>query len=417
MGFFASNLVSVASSALSGIGGLFSKKPAAAEGGGEAVQRFAKGGKAMGTDTVPAMLTPGEMVVNKKATKQFGPLLEGINNGKIKGYARGGMVGPARGAIRETGRAVGGAAAGFASGLDASGYTAAATAVRSFARAVPAATMGMQGLAIGILGPIDMFGKIVSSIGSFVDAVNPALMQQLSMTFKDLQAVIGAGLQPIIAAAIPIVRAFADKLQPVMQALMPTFDQLAQSMIKLSGPIITLMIEGFAALEPIIERVANMITLWAGILTYFTPIISTAFKEIVYRLTSLSVITQRLIGRIASLIPGTGDFGKKLIDAADASQKNADAYYNGTSKVQQAVNAEVKRGASTGAAARQASFTGISEFGKNLMQQAFSSSTQAAALKTAEYSEKTYNELTKMNAQMGRVNPAAPAAGVRRAGP
>jgi TP901 family phage tail tape measure protein len=39
---------------------------------------------AKGTDTVPAMLTPGEYVVNKASTKRFGPLLEAINSGSFK---------------------------------------------------------------------------------------------------------------------------------------------------------------------------------------------------------------------------------------------------------------------------------------------------------------------------------------------
>jgi TP901 family phage tail tape measure protein len=57
-------------------------------------KRFAMGGvvyrekgstepefKPMGTDTVPAMLTPGEFVVNAEATKENLPLLQAINNG------------------------------------------------------------------------------------------------------------------------------------------------------------------------------------------------------------------------------------------------------------------------------------------------------------------------------------------------
>jgi len=44
------------------------------------------------TDTVPAMLTPGEFVVNKKATSQNQQLLEMINGGNVKGYALGGVV-------------------------------------------------------------------------------------------------------------------------------------------------------------------------------------------------------------------------------------------------------------------------------------------------------------------------------------
>lgn len=45
--------------------------------------------KSRGTDTVPAMLTPGEFVVNRKATQNNLPLLQSINNGY---YNKGGMV-------------------------------------------------------------------------------------------------------------------------------------------------------------------------------------------------------------------------------------------------------------------------------------------------------------------------------------
>jgi hypothetical protein len=34
------------------------------------------------TDKIPALLTPGEFVVNKNATKKFGPLLNSINESK-----------------------------------------------------------------------------------------------------------------------------------------------------------------------------------------------------------------------------------------------------------------------------------------------------------------------------------------------
>jgi hypothetical protein len=52
-------------------------------GGGKGFQFLAKGGFARGTDTVPAMLTPGEFVVNRSATKEHGPILESINNGSM----------------------------------------------------------------------------------------------------------------------------------------------------------------------------------------------------------------------------------------------------------------------------------------------------------------------------------------------
>lgn len=43
-------------------------------------------------DTVPAALTPGEFVINKDATKKNLDLLRSINNGTIRGYAKGDLV-------------------------------------------------------------------------------------------------------------------------------------------------------------------------------------------------------------------------------------------------------------------------------------------------------------------------------------
>ena len=57
--------------------------------GGMVPAKFAMGGYAMGTDTVPAMLTPGEFVIKKSAVDRIGP--SALN--KINGYAEGGLVG------------------------------------------------------------------------------------------------------------------------------------------------------------------------------------------------------------------------------------------------------------------------------------------------------------------------------------
>ena len=48
------------------------------------VTRFAHGGLARGTDTIHAMLTPGEFIVNRRSTAQFLPILRAINAGGIR---------------------------------------------------------------------------------------------------------------------------------------------------------------------------------------------------------------------------------------------------------------------------------------------------------------------------------------------
>jgi hypothetical protein len=49
--------------------------------GGMVPKYMARGG-AVGSDTVSAMLTPGEFVMNRAAVKRFGPMLENMNNSK-----------------------------------------------------------------------------------------------------------------------------------------------------------------------------------------------------------------------------------------------------------------------------------------------------------------------------------------------
>jgi hypothetical protein len=49
--------------------------------GGIVPKYFASGGR-IGSDSVPTMLTPGEFVVNRAASKRFGPLLESLNESK-----------------------------------------------------------------------------------------------------------------------------------------------------------------------------------------------------------------------------------------------------------------------------------------------------------------------------------------------
>lgn len=59
---------------------------------------FAEGGHVTGpgtgtSDSIPAMLSNGEFVINAKSTKKFRPLLHALNAGKLPAFAAGGLVG------------------------------------------------------------------------------------------------------------------------------------------------------------------------------------------------------------------------------------------------------------------------------------------------------------------------------------
>ena len=379
-------------------------KPATLASGGPATPSK---DDAKGTDTVPAMLTPGEFVVNKDATKKNRGTLEQINNGgKTEKKASGGRISYLAKGTSSGGR-----------GTPAPSTPAPAAAVSPFIAGLTLAgkSLGVLStvgnLAVGaITGTVGAFSKIVSFASPFVEAFNPALIEQMNLVFKDLTAVIGMALEPVIGAVIPIVRAFADRLVPVVQALIPTVQLFADAMMELAGPIIEILIEAFAALEPIIVLVVGIVKMWADILVQSLPLISAVIKEVVWWFTKIISTMQWAVGSLISMIPGTGKIGENMIKSAEKASKATDDYYNGTSKVQKAIQQPAKKGASVGAAAGKASFSGISDLGRNLMQSAMSSSTQASAVRTAENTEKMDKTLQEINMKMGRA-PADPARG------
>ena len=56
-------------------------------------KKKASGGSIAGSDTVPALLTPGEFVINKQSASRIGlGNLNRMNRGQVKGYDRGGLV-------------------------------------------------------------------------------------------------------------------------------------------------------------------------------------------------------------------------------------------------------------------------------------------------------------------------------------
>ena len=72
-------------------------RPAMGATGGKGMGQpaaFALGGGVNGSDTVPAMLTPGEFVMSPEAVKKHGVgFMKNLNRGRIPGFRRGGLIG------------------------------------------------------------------------------------------------------------------------------------------------------------------------------------------------------------------------------------------------------------------------------------------------------------------------------------
>ena len=135
------------------------------------IEKFAAGGNVFaprGTDTVPAMLTPGEFVINKSSAQKVGY----GNLKKMNRYARGGAVGTQYlddgGKVDSMGMMVGmqaatGAVAGFTVALSSFSTDAPVTSLMNLAFAVQQASMALNLLAPTLVQNI-MKNKALSSI-------------------------------------------------------------------------------------------------------------------------------------------------------------------------------------------------------------------------------------------------------------
>ena len=247
-----------------------------------------------------------------------------------------------------------------------------------------------------------MFMNLVNAVSPFVKALDPGLMAQLSLAMSDLQATIGVGLRPIIQAAIPIIRAFADTLMPIMNQLAPVMQKFGESMMRIAIPVIAVWASAINYLIPVIESIVPLFTDLAEILMVLTPVFDWMFDGISRGLNliigvfhtfmvGIKAMTVALLEAGAWIVSWVSESGAQALKDASASvqqsmdrsmEAQADAFWKwlGPSPEKPAYT----QGASVGAAAKQASYSGIADLGKNMMQAAFGQSQQNAALQTAD---------------------------------
>lgn len=150
-------------------------------------QTFAKGGAAKGSDTVPAMLTPGEYVINRGAAESFGY----GNLNKINRYNQGGVVKRGRYNYGTPGGAMGQAAAQRNAGVNnlSSEADKAATSAANLAAGQSNVLQAMMTLSFGVQG-------VVASLHGFKDGVDAVDLLNLATQV----AVIGPSLKELPAA-------------------------------------------------------------------------------------------------------------------------------------------------------------------------------------------------------------------------
>ena len=122
------------------------------------------------------------------------------------------------------------------------------------------ATAAAQGSPTGVLSSLGPYGAIAAgainavqalgdTIKSFVQAANPAVVEQLNMAFEDISGVIGHFLTPAVEAATPWVRAFGDFLASIL----PDSQELTEAL----APLQEALNEFKLAIDPLIPFIKD----------------------------------------------------------------------------------------------------------------------------------------------------------------
>ena len=297
------------------------KQPKEMSKGGD-VSYLADGGdasgpmKPKGTDTVPAMLTPNEFVVNEPAARnpENRKILESINSGKgrkkTEYYAAGAIVG----AVARTGAGSGGAAAasggarsaaagGAAAGGAAAGGTSAASGgggggkitdlfkkidfsefgkkFKDLSSKFP--VVGIASTALGIalnsvVHSVKIASQALAVFGPMVAKANPALMQKLEIVMNDLSGVIGRALIPAVEYLSPLLRKYADYVDYSMKKLTPSINKSAVAFDNVVSPLMDLGAVVYSVIGPVFNALATIVV---GVSNVLKPIIEfvTAFSS------------------------------------------------------------------------------------------------------------------------------------------
>lgn len=154
-----------------------------------------------GTDTVPAMLTPGEYVINRGATQKYLPILEAINNGSntqgaiasaVQGSAPATSYASRGGVIQPKYFRVGGDVTGGTSGVSTSysmGFDSATlAAIKQFDNSVQALGDALAGLQ---LGNIKIDQAALSALGDFATRFDQFAQSLLKLNVPPVISITG----------------------------------------------------------------------------------------------------------------------------------------------------------------------------------------------------------------------------------
>lgn len=183
-----------------------------------------------------------------------------------------------------------------AGGMKAAGGAIAKAGGAAASAAAGGMAAGAAALAAAPVAFLEIVQGLAGKIGSFVDAVNPGIMVQLDMATRDLTAVIGTALAPIMQAIVPIIKDLASALLPVARLVAETFGRIIESLQPAIDAITEIFFVAAATLMPIVEMVGDIFTTIAPIFTALAAVAKAIWLAFGSLVTALVGIMRDLFG-------------------------------------------------------------------------------------------------------------------------
>lgn len=335
------------------------------------------------TDLLSKAFTKISTDIGKIRFDRLGSVVDGLAKGVVTAGGRlaGAGVGAVAGAAENA--ALGGGVARGAMG----GAGAGAAAGGAVAAGV---LLSLEALSTAITGSIQAFTGLSKAVMGMVGAYNPAMLELFNMAMKDLMAVFGSGLQPILQAFTNVVRYAADALLPIIQKLAPVFEQLSVAVVSFFGPIVDAIAQVMNEAMPSFMELANIVSELATILgESFAEIIAEMYPVVIEFVTAIAALVKELMPPILSMVKLFYALEKPILmlltlfvnlvtlittllrpitALVDFLSRGLFGLFGGGRQIQKPEKAQ-----STGMAARQAEYMDVEELSRNLIKAAFGS--------------------------------------------
>lgn len=276
------------------------------------------------------------------------------------------------------------------------------TALGKGIAATPAIASGIAaGSTGGMMGGGPMAAAI-TSIKMFVDAANPAVVDQFNMAIKDTVAVVGHALTPVLQALTPGLRLFGD----LLASIMPSWEEMEA----ITGPLNQYFHDMRKAIEPIIPILKGALLLAIQGVGEALEILAKGIVQLTNWMTDL--IHKAEIGQVGQLWDegerggttktGDGRTVAEVVKEAKAKGYTREKFIEQAIGVQRArIEGESHFKSSTGASGHGASSTSVAGLGSNLQMAAFGmgispeKQTAQNTKMTAEAAQEMLQELRK----------------------